>query len=111
MDRRGFLRGFVGAVATAAVAEALQPARTIFLPPRGGWWSDTDFRGADARQIQEDIERCFQQMLRRSQEPIYYTDAGIEKLAAAVPQFLTNYVDPKVIEILVSPMAYKLITE
>lgn len=40
MNRRGFLQGLVGAAAiaaTPALAEALLPKRTVFLPPKGGW--------------------------------------------------------------------------
>lgn len=47
MNRRQFLRGATLSVplvvAPAAVLEALQPKRSIFLPPRGGWfysWSE-----------------------------------------------------------------------
>lgn len=46
MNRRGFLGLLGGAVAAvaapAALVEALEPKRTIFLPPRGGWAGDFD---------------------------------------------------------------------
>lgn len=63
MNRRGFLKGFVGAVAGAALAEELS-TRSIFLPPRGGWWANT----------------------------------------VGAPAFLTNYVDPKILEVLIKPI-------
>ena len=68
MNRRQFLRGFVGVAATAGVIETLAPARSIFLPPRGGWMTQP-------------------------------ADAG-------VPSFLTNYIDPQILDILVRPTRY-----
>ncbi len=52
VDRRTFLRGMLATVpviaAPAAVLEALEPKRTIFLPPKQGWLVGVDPGGKDA---------------------------------------------------------------
>lgn len=103
MDRRTFLRGIlktaiIGAVTTPALAELLTPKRTIFLPPAGGWLDNTvDFwKPATPEQILEDIRRMFGKLCEQG-----YRYAGPN---AGVPQFLTNYMDPKMVEVLVTPM-------
>jgi hypothetical protein len=78
MNRRGFLRAALGAsvgvVAGAELVEALS-TRSIFLPPRGGWFSGrVYYKGAE----------------------VVYSVGG--------PSFLTNYVDPQLIGYLVRPM-------
>lgn len=49
MNRRGFLRGAIGAAAALAIGEAFLPKRSIFLPPAGGWPAGQlgSFRGVD----------------------------------------------------------------
>lgn len=104
MDRRTFLRGIlrtavVGAVATPALAELLAPKPTIFLPPRSGWPS------ASSQEIYDDIVRLFKQMQRQANEG---WDVN-RKFNVSVPQFLTNYVDPKMVEILVKPTTARIL--
>lgn len=89
--RRNFLRALatgaaVGVVAPAALVELLAPKRTIFLPPRGGW-------AAGLPPLKS-----------------FYFQTHTQ-YSARVPQFLVNYVDPKMLEILVQPMQYELILE
>lgn len=106
LDRRKFLKGLlggavVGAVAAPALAELLEPKRTIFLPPRGGWWDNTASESRTAQQIMGDIERMFGKLCEQG----HYGDATLHASPnAGVPQFLTNYMDPKLIEVLVRPM-------
>lgn len=92
MDRRSFLRGALGAavgiVAAAPLVEALTPKRTIFLPPRGGWTTNS-------APLQSFHFQTHAQYAARSN--------------AGVPQFLTNYVDPKIIDVLVSPMKMSIL--
>lgn len=87
MNRRGFLKGIVGAVAGTALAEELSTT-SIFLPPRGGWatgkiattsWVTTNVR------LLHNVEE-----VREFLGP-YTTE---------VPQFLTNFFDPKLLDIL-----------
>lgn len=83
MNRRGFLKGLVGAVAGAALAEKLS-TRSIFLPPRGGWLQTGYVFAYQSHQYQTHIQW------------------GKPDIAnAGVPQFLTNYVDPKILEVLI----------
>lgn len=103
MNRRNFLRALggavVGAVAGAELAELLSPKPTIFLPPRGGWLSSrvkvlrneaevAEFFGADLAE-------------QESANAFFVANAG-------VPQFLTNYIDPKILEELLRPMHGRL---
>lgn len=111
LDRRTFLRGMlktavIGAVATPALAELLTPKRTIFLPPRSGWLDNTTGQTATAQEIYDDITRLFKQMQRQGEEG-WPAD---REFNAGVPQFLTNYVDPKVVEILVKPVRHAQLT-
>lgn len=110
MDRRTFLRGIlrtavVGAVAAPALAELLTPKPTIFLPPRGGWWVNDTWPTATAQEIYDDVCRLFKQMQRQADEG---WDVNRE-FAGGVPQFLANYVDPKMVEILVKPTTARIL--
>ena len=40
MNRRKFIASISQVGAAVAAGELLVPQRTIFLPPRGGWWRD-----------------------------------------------------------------------
>jgi hypothetical protein len=111
MNRRGFLKalgaGAVGVVATPAILEALAPTRSIFLPPRGGWlvnrveyYGTTRGRWAYGGAIHENlVQTAGREMLERYQRNVY--EHGVN---AGVPGFLTNYFDPKLLEVLVEPM-------
>lgn len=86
LTRRKFLRtlgtaAFAGVVATPALAELLTPKPTIFLPPRGGWFTaKTDF--------------C------------YGLTSG-SAFNGAIPSFLTTYIDPEIIEVLLTPRHFE----
>jgi len=63
MKRRGFLGLLTGAaaaavVAPAALAEILEPKRTIFLPPKGGW-APRDFSTANMRYVHREVAMGF----------------------------------------------------
>lgn len=88
MNRRGFLRGALGAavgvVAGAELVEALTPSRTIFLPPRGGWFSGLDLAyGSDVTSLHTAIGRELD-ALAASREPIYYNDEGFAQIEARI---------------------------
>lgn len=91
----------IGAVATPALAELLTPKRTVFLPPRGGWWDNIAGESRTAQQIMGDIERMFGKLADQGWNDDATFHAGPN---AGVPQFLTNYMDPKIVEVLVAPM-------
>lgn len=106
LDRRTFLRGMlkgavIGAVATPALAELLTPKRTVFLPPAGGWWGNTVGSSRTPQEIYSDIERMFSKLQEQGWDGNATFRAGPN---AGVPQFLTNYMDPKLIEVIVAPM-------
>lgn len=81
MNRRGFLRalavGVPAIVAPAALVELLAPKRTIFLPPRGGWYSPEVYDIETAIGAELDA-------LVRHHGPIYYNDAGLEMIEARI---------------------------
>lgn len=58
MNRRGFiaLLGGVGATLAVPIPELLVPARTFFLPPRGGWHASARF--IEAYDITRDLIVC-----------------------------------------------------
>lgn len=115
MNRRGFLKalgaGAVGVVATPAILEALAPTRSIFLPPPGGWFRANLYGGKlhenlvqvgalrypTPQEILDEAERTFQEMCRNGGQ-------DVEHYVLSPPQFLTNYFDPKVLEILLAPV-------
>lgn len=84
MNRRGFLRGAlgaaVGAIAGAELAEALAPKRTIFLPPRGGWFTPYDSSVYD---IQTAIGAELDALLR-AHGPVFYNDEGLQLITERV---------------------------
>jgi hypothetical protein len=89
ISRRNFLQrlatgAVVGIVAPAALAELLAPKRTIFLPPRGGWLAKLGFEWVTDT-VEFDVS----------------TSVGYN---AGVPQFLTVYFNPKILEILAEPI-------
>lgn len=97
MNRRGFLKGFVGVVAGAALVEELS-TKSIFLPPRGGWRSGHDRSMSVQCWIQAQWEPALQETLAKYERAVM-----TEGFNAGAPQFLTNYVDPEIIEALIKP--------
>lgn len=87
MNRRSFLRGALGAavgiVASAELIESLTPKRTIFLPPRGGWFGLDLASGPDVTTIHTAIGRKLD-ALARLHAPIYYNDEGFAQIEARV---------------------------
>lgn len=104
MNRRGFLRGALGAavgiVAGAELVEALAPKRTIFLPPRGGWFPNVrvlrseaevlELFGPDVTTIHTAIGHELDALLRVGQ-PIYYNDEGLKLIEARVHAVLRKF--------------------
>lgn len=91
MNRRGFLRGALGAtvgvVAGAELVEALAPKRTIFLPPRGGWrlgsLAELQAEAAMSYDLQTAIGRELDALLSLP-APIYYNDEGLALIESRV---------------------------
>jgi hypothetical protein len=91
ISRRNFLRtlgtaAVAGVVATPAIVELLAPKRTIFLPPHGGWVIN------EAR-IRKLVE--------------FNAKWGVN----TIPLLFTTYIDPGLINILLTPEATKLLRE
>jgi hypothetical protein len=100
MNRRGFLKGLVGVVAGAALAEELS-TKSIFLPPQGGWPRKRTYGGL----LSENLVQISDVRLLRSPEEV----AEFLGPIAGVPQFLTNWMDPEIVNVLVSPEKYDII--
>lgn len=109
MNRRGFFKGFVGAVAGAALAEELS-TKSIFLPPKGGWATKNPYGG----KIHENIVQFWDNRAGGTATPeqilddiARLTDDAVKNLGrfvnAGVPLFLTNYIDPQMLGRLLKP--------
>lgn len=99
MNRRQFLQRFAAVSIAAALVEPV--ARTIFLPPRGGWPVHDDVMDftTDALRYKY-TERCFWNYTNRVGSPAELSQASFERLLEQLKQH------PEVIErprLIVSP--------